>query len=192
MNILRTLVGLTAVACLSASGIGATPADPVDRFTAFAINMGDMTRAATAMIDIDISRWSTDAERDRLAAAIDQKRPDRMVSVLRDLPRVGVLHSPGAVGIPFYYGRKLVAPDKTEQILLITERPIDFQYAWSRPGVGNYPFMTVEMRLNAKGEGDGKISLATRIALSKEHGLVMMEGYDNLPIRLTQVKRAKQ
>ena len=60
MPSLRTLgVLLVSVGCLSATLLAQKP---VASYSAFAINMSGDSGAQTASLDIDIQRWSTDAE----------------------------------------------------------------------------------------------------------------------------------
>jgi hypothetical protein len=53
----------------------------------------------------------------------------------------------------------------------------------------NYPFTIVELRLNAEGEGEGKLSFATKITADKESGTIVLENYDIQPALLLGVKR---
>ena len=49
----------------------------------------------------------------------------------------------------------------------------------------------IELRLNADGEGEGNISLATKIIPDKENNVVTLENYDIQPMMLTNVKRER-
>ena len=49
----------------------------------------------------------------------------------------------------------------------------------------------IELRLNRNGEGDGKISVATKIIPDKEHNTVTLENWDLQPVMLTHVVREK-
>lgn len=190
VTIPRGVVPGVAALVLATSLIGArVTADPIDRFTAFAINMTDLSRAATAMVEIDIEQWSTDGDRDRLVKVLDKSQRD-FLSSLRAMPRAAVLRSPGSFGIEFRYAHRVVLPDKSEHILLIAQRPIDLHFDAQRPGVGSYPFAMAELRIDPKGEGAGKLSLATKLTANPEKGFMRGEDYDRQPMSLTQVKRA--
>lgn len=182
--------GVVALVLATSLAGARVTADPIDRFTAFAINMTDLSRAATAMVEIDIERWSNDAERDRLLKLLNDKTQREFLTALRALPRAAVLRSPGGFAIEFRYAHRLVLPDKSEHILLIAQRPIDLQFQTQRPGVSSYPFSMVEFRIDSKGEGEGKLSLATKITASTDKGFVRGQDYDRQPMTLTQVKRA--
>jgi hypothetical protein len=191
VTILRGVVPGVAALGLATSLIGArVTADPVDRFTAFAINMTDLSRAATAMVEIDIEQWSSDADRDRLLKILNGKGQREFLTALRAMPRAAVVRSPGGFGLDVRFAHRMVLPDRTEHILLIAQRPIDLQFEAQRPGVGSYPFAMAELRIEPKGEGEGKLSLATKLTGNPEKGFVRGQDYDRQPMSLTQVKRA--
>ena len=80
-------------------------------------------------------------------------------------------------------------PDGTERIVLVTDRPMSF---WERRDGGrstDYPFTVIELRLQPNGEGEGKVSVATRISVSRNERLVVLENYDDQPVGLRGVKR---
>ena len=72
------------------------------------------------------------------------------------------------------------------RILVGTERPMSFREISRGTESSEYPVTIVEMRLDAKGEGHGRLSLATRIVGDADR--VELENYDTAPIRLTKIK----
>jgi hypothetical protein len=115
-----------------------------------------------------------------------------LLEALRAMPRAGVVRSPGSFGIELRYAYRVVSPDKTETIVLLAQRPIDAQFQAQRPGVTNYPFTMAELKLDAKGEGEGALSLATKLTAASERGFARGQDYDKQPMALTQVKRANK
>src|SRR5688572_29159859 len=60
---LATFLALGAAGVVSVASVWA--AKPIERLTAFAVDMSNLTtRARTGTVDIAIERWSTDQERD--------------------------------------------------------------------------------------------------------------------------------
>jgi hypothetical protein len=49
----------------------------------------------------------------------------------------------------------------------------------------------IELRLNADGQGEGKMSVATKIIHDKDHNTITLENYDIQPVQLTNVKRVR-
>jgi hypothetical protein len=45
--------------------------------------------------------------------------------------------------------------------------------------------------LNKDGEGEGKMSIATKIIADKENNIVTLENYETSPVMLTNVKRER-
>jgi hypothetical protein len=46
----------------------------------------------------------------------------------------------------------------------------------------------IDIRITRSGEGEGLLSVATRIIIDPDDGLVDVEGYDTLPVKLTHVR----
>src|SRR5207244_11194829 len=59
-------------------------------------------------------------------------------------------------------------PDGGERVVMTTDRYIGFWEAANRPRSIDYPFTLIELHINANGEGEGKMSLATKITADKE------------------------
>ena len=82
-------------------------------------------------------------------------------------------------------------PDGGERVVLVTDRRIGFWEAANQPRSIDYPFTVIELRLNRDGEGEGKMSIATKIIADKENNIVTLENFETQPVRLTNVKREK-
>lgn len=159
-----------------------------ERFIANAVNMN---RGAAGNIEIVVERWSTDANRDKLMKVMMDKGPDKLLDVLQDMPRMGYFRAPGQVGIDIHFARRLPLPEGGERVVLVTDRRIGFWEAANQPRSIDYPFTVIELRLNRDGEGEGKMSLATKIIADKENNIVTLENYDTQPVMLNNVKREK-
>ena len=75
-------------------------------------------------------------------------------------------------------------PEGGRRIVVITDRYIGFQEARAQPRTMDYPFTLIEMRVNKDGEGEGKMSVATKIAFDKKEKQVELENYSSEPVRL--------
>jgi hypothetical protein len=162
-----------------------------ERFTAFAVNL-DSTAVAPAgagVVEMVVERYSTDAERDRLMKALMEKGPEKLLDTLQSLPRVGYIRTPNSIGYDLRYARKAPLPEGGERVVLATDRYIGFWEAANRPRTIDYPFTIIELRLNRDGVGEGKMSLATRITVDKEHQQIELENYGSQPVLLKTVRR---
>src|SRR5438874_1827642 len=102
---------LTPVLMLALAGWGVrvaaiqTQGKP-ERFTALAINFDAPPGAVSTTVDINVNRWSTDAERTRFLTTLLEKGPDKLLDTLRDMPTVGNIRTPDSVGYDLHYARR--------------------------------------------------------------------------------------
>lgn len=159
-----------------------------ERYVANAINMN---RGAAGTIEIVVNRWSTDAQRDRLMSVMMSKGPEKLLDALQDMPRMGYIKTPDSIGWDLHFTRKIPGEDGGERVILVTDRRIGFWEAANRPRSIDYPFTVIELRLNRDGEGEGKLTVATKIIPDKKNNIVTLENYDIQPVLLTNVRREK-
>jgi hypothetical protein len=159
-----------------------------ERFTALAVNV---TGGGTAPIEIAVNRWSTDRERDRLLKTLLEQGPDKLLDVLTDTPKVGFIRQTSSIGWDLRYARHTALPDGGETVVVATDRPIGMWEAVNRPRTIDYPFTLVELHLNAGGEGEGKMSYATKITADKKTNSIVLENWGTSPVLLQGVRRVK-
>ena len=178
-----------AIATLLLSHAGAAQTNgTAERFTAMAVNM---ERGGSATIEIVVNRWSTNAEREKLMSVLMEKGPDKLLDVLQSMPRVGYFRNLQSIGYDIHYSAKTNLPDGGERVVLATDRRIGFWEASNRPRSIDYPFTVIELHLNGDGEGEGKMSIATKITADKESNTIVLENYGTQPVLLQSVKREK-
>ena len=172
---------LAVVQAASAQTIG----EPI-RLTAFAVNMGSgPTGANTVLIQID--RWSTEAERDKLRTTFLEKGPQKLLDALQDTKRVGFMRLPNSIGYDLRAAREDPLEEGGKRILILTDRRIGFREAANQARTMDYPFTLIEIRLNKDGVGEGKMSVATKITWNEKKNVVELENYGIEPVRLTKV-----
>ena len=185
----RTICSALAVGlAISLSVSGQVQQSGPERFTALAVNM---ERGGSGPVEIVVNRSSTEGERDRLLQTLLDNGPDKLLDVLRDMPRVGYIRTPESIGYDIHYARRAPLPDGGERVVLVTDRRIGFWEASNRPRSIDYPFTVIELHLNPDGEGEGKISVATKITADKENQIVTLENYATQPVLLQSVKRER-
>jgi hypothetical protein len=178
---------VAALTVLSLGGRAQTLGSP-ERFTALAVNQD---AGSTTSIEIVVERWSTDAERDRLLKTLLDNGPDKLLDVLQDVPKVGYVRTTTSVGWDLHYARHIMLPDGGEQVTIATDRPVNFWETRNQARTLDYPFSVIELRLKANGEGEGKLSIATKIVADKENNTIVLENYGTQPALLQGVKREK-
>ncbi len=183
--IVAAFVGVAAWSVLTFAQTNGTP----ERFTATAVNMNRGGGAGT--LQIVVNRWSTEAEREHLVSVLLNDGESKLLSALQKSKKVGFIRSPNSIGWDLRYASKRPLPDGGEQIVIATDRPIGFREAVNQPRSIDYPFTVIEMHLNAEGEGNGTMSVATKIVGDKETKTIQLENYQTSPVMLTTVKREK-
>ena len=180
---------ISTVALLTGSAVAGQVASnsATERFTANAVNISNVGRTGATPLDVVIERWSTDSERDRLMEIFKSKGPDALLEALRDLPRVGYLRTPDSLAYDLHYALELPGEEGGRRIVLATDRPIGFWEAANRPRTIDYPFTLIELRLGKNGEGEGKLSIATKLTLNGN--VLVLENYANQPVMLNSVRK---
>lgn len=196
---------------------GTPPAGPVLRLTATSANV----TGAPDSIRIDILRWSTDAEREKLMSAWNLKggtvvrgtpgraggrggrgapeadasppTPDAALSsALKTTATVGYLWSSEVAGYALRYAGQVTGADGLERIILVTHRRLGaVNELWKPTGGGSpapYDFSVIELRVNKKGEGEGKASITGKVAPDSAAKMIGLENYEALPVVFNSVK----
>lgn len=163
------------------------------RYTANAVSLGGpRTPSGTAQLDIVIERWSVDAERERLLAALKKTNDqEQLLQTLQNLEPVGYIRTPQSLGYELRYANRAPAENGGERVFIATDRPIGFWEAANRPRSIEYPFTFIELRLDQNGRGEGKLSLASRVLPSSDGKIIELENYAAQPVMLNNVKRQK-
>jgi hypothetical protein len=134
------------------------------------------------------------AERNRAEDAPPPPTPEStLATALKQAGSVGYLWSSEIAGYALRYAGKVAGPDGSERIILITDRRLGkTNDLWTPAGsatASNYEFSVIELRVNAKGEGEGRISLTGKVAPDSAAKIVTPEDYNALPVVLKNVKR---
>lgn len=167
------------------------------QISAFAVSMGTTATGSTAVVDMHITNWSTAAERSRLIDTMVEKGPDAALRQLQKLAVKGRFRLPSLtgpdpaqlrLGHDLRYAFQTPLEDGGRRIVVITDRYIGFREASNQPRTVDYPFTLIEIRVNAKGEGTGKMSVATKITFDRKDQRIELENWSSEPVRLNQVK----
>jgi len=190
MHTHRNLI-TAAIVMVSAITIGAQAGVSLPaHFSAIAMSTGDaVSRPVADQVQIDITRWSSAAETERLMTVLREKGADKMLDDLREMHAVGTIRTPGSLAYDLHYAHVDAGEDGGYKVLLATDRPISFWEAVNRPRTIDYPFTFIELHLDKNGEGEGKLALATKISLSRDGKSIELENYQTQPIMLNEVKR---
>jgi len=155
---------------------------PIEIFKAFAVQMQS---GRAGVVEIRITRWSTDEERQRLLDVLKEQGQPAMIADLQKMPQVGYIKMPNTMGVALFYARSTELPDGTRQVVLGTDRAIGV--AANAPTLSQYDASVIELHLPAGGgKGEGKIVLAAKASVGKD-GKVQISNYSGEPVRLKDV-----
>jgi hypothetical protein len=116
-----------------------------------------------------------------------------LARALQETTTVGYLWSSEIAGYALRFAAKEAKPDGSQRIVLITDRRLGAMNQLWKPtfeGAPNdYEFSVIELRLNAKEEGEGKVSFAGKVAPDAGAGIVAIENYEALPVVLANVRK---
>ena len=156
-----------------------------ERFTAVAVaNNG--RASGSGIVQIDITRWSTAAERTSLLAVLKKDGAAKLLDALQDTRPVGIIKTPDSLGYDLHYANQTPLPDGGRRIVIATDRPIGFWEASHRPRTIDYPFTVIQMEIDKDGKGKGTLSYATKIIPAGD--TIVLENFGIQPVMLTEIK----
>ena len=159
------------------------------RFTATAVSLGGpLSAAGTDRVDIIIERWSTPQERSELLTALKEQSAEMLLEKLRAQQTVGRISTTGNVGHELRYASE--EHDKEHggrRIFIATDRPVAFWENVAQPNLSQYPFTFVELRIDRKGHGEGKLALATQLSVAGN--VIELVNYTLQPLALAEVRQ---
>jgi len=131
------------------------------------------------------------------AGAADAAQPQTpetaLAAALQSAKTMGYLWSSESAGYSLRYAYRLPQPDGSERIIFATDRRLGaWNDLWKPTGGATatpYEFTVIELRLNAKGLGEGKTSLTGKVTMDAAAKTIALDGYSMLPIVFKDVKR---
>lgn len=167
-------------------GVTAQTLGEPEEFTAVAIVNNNLGSGA-GMVDIRISRWSTEAERTMLVSTLLEKGPDALLRELQKQRSVGTIKTPDSLAYDLRYSQQTPGEDGGRRIVLGTDRPIGFWEASHQPRTIQYPFTVIQMQIGRDGMGTGTLSYATKVIAHEN--TIELENYATSPIMLTRIEQ---
>src|SRR5215207_1986469 len=190
-SVFAAAVSVSIVALTAAIPAAQSNMPRPEKYTAFAVDTSNTApRANATTVDIQINRWSTDAERDQLLQVFRDKGQDALLSALQKLPVVGAIRTPGSLNYDIHFARQRAEAEGGRMIFLMTDRYIWAWEAMNRPRTIDYPFTLIQLQLDKDGRGVGKASIATQITQEPD-GTIVLENFSNQPVMLNEVKPVK-
>jgi hypothetical protein len=144
--------------------------------------------SAAASVQIDIRRYTPDAERTAVENALKGGGYPAFLTALRKAPEVGTV-SMGTQKWAIRWAREQPTP-QGRTIVVVTDKPIFFlggARANAKPRAG-YEVGLIRMQVDNAGIGTGEMAAAARVKPGGETG-VQVDDYADQPLTLTGVAR---
>jgi len=144
--------------------------------------------SAAASVQIDIRRYTPDAERTAVENALKGGGYPAFLTALRKAPEVGTV-SMGTQKWAIRWAREQPTP-QGRTIVVVTDKPIFFlggARANAKPRAG-YEVGLIRMQVDNAGMGTGEMAAAARVKPGGETG-VQVDDYADQPLTLTGIAR---
>jgi hypothetical protein len=174
-----------------------------ETYEAFAVAMGTsnppvIPPGMSTTLQINVTRWTTDEEREKLFAILIEKGQEDLVEALQDSEETGFVRvtGRGAGRNPFpserlRYARQWDLGEGKRRIVLAMDRYISFYEARTQPRWRDYDMTLIVMDLDAEGNGEGQLAMGVRLAVDLEKKTLVVENFGTEPVRLTKIRRMK-
>jgi hypothetical protein len=170
-------------------------------YKAFAVNMSNVGAGTSAVVEVHVTRWSTEAERQALLTTLIEKGQEEFVKALRKEKEAGWFRSTARAGarsafpsVRLHYAHQYEEGGK-RHMTLVTDRPIGGREAVRDARTLEYDVTTILLEVPAeegsKEKGKGQFIVGMNLGFDKEKKKLVIESYATEPIRLTEVHRTK-
>jgi len=186
--VLATSIALAAGLAFLAAERGEAAGKLVEQFVCNAVNMSGVGARKSGTVLIGIERWSSDEERELLRNTFLQKGQDALLGALQSVkPRVGYMRVSNSLAWDLMYARSTKNEDGTRRVFLATDRRVAFGEVAGSTRSLDYAFTLVEIHFDAKGEGEGKLSLGVKLDVDPKTNQIEIENYAQRPVDLINV-----
>lgn len=186
---LQMLGPIVLVMSLGTSGMAQSQSKGApETFTANLHVTGATAGAGAATIQVNIQRYTPDADRKAVEGALKSGGYPAFLTALRKAPEVGTVTA-GDQKWAIRWAREQTTA-KGRRIVVVTDKPIFFVGGGrvdAKPRAG-YEVAVIEMQLDDVGLGNGSMAAAARVKPDGEGGVVI-DDYAEKPIKLTSVVR---
>lgn len=118
---------------------------------------------------------------------------EALTNAITKAPTIGYIWTDEVTGYSIKYAQRFPLQGGGERIILATSRRLGmYTTAWTpvpATAAKDLAFSLIELRVNAKGTGEGKASLTTGVVVDSEAKTIALENYAGAPVVLQNVKR---
>ncbi len=167
-------------------------------YTAFGVAMGP---GVSGVLNIHITRWSTDEERQALIECLIENGQEKMVELLRKQKETGWTRTQSGAGMRgwpstrLHYAYQFAQPDGKRIVVLVTDRNMGTAEVMRNTRSTDYEISAIMMELqkgeDGKEKGQGTLLRAAELGFDKEKKTIEIENLGTQPVRLPNITREK-
>lgn len=180
----RKITTCTLAALLLAAIAGAQTAPEMFRGNLLDTNM--VSRGTATFLTLQVDRWGTPEEASTYLQVIKEKGQKGLQEAFWDAKEVGWIRIGSQLGYPIVFARSIETPDG-RVVRAFTDRPISFFELRNNLRSTDYPLGIVELKLDAKGKGEG-VLIAAASAKFDDQGQLEVENFGTQPYKIVNVK----
>jgi hypothetical protein len=186
-----TIVGMMVFALLAPQKPGAVrrPTAP-ETFRARASATDSTGASGSQYVDIQITKYSADADRDAIASALKSGGYSALLTALRKAPAVGTVKI-GTDTFVIRWARERRSGENRRTISVVTDQPLHFVGGGSvnaKPREG-YELAVLQFDMDDAGVGRGTMAAAAKIKPGGPNGFEV-DDYAEQPIKLVNISRS--
>ena len=178
-----------AVLLILVHGAAVSAQAPREEFSATLSNISNVGGVGLTPLTIRITRWTSDADHERMMELLRDKGQDAFLRALTDQDAVGSIATPVSLKYDFFYAREEPLAEGGRKIFMITDRPMDIYERLNATRSRDYPFTVIEITLDKEGRGQG--TLAQLVQLRLLGNFLGIENLATSPMKLADVKKVK-
>jgi hypothetical protein len=162
------------------------PASAQERYSAFAVNLGEGS-FQTTLVEVSVERWSDAAEQAKYLELLRTQGALALYEALRNAGRAGHLSMPGRLEIDVEYAETTTRADGSRRMLLVGYRNVGLGEQGGNTSRSRFRFVVIELRLKPKGDGDGVLAMQADLSIGK-NGELRYQDFTSPSIQLKKVK----
>jgi len=169
-----------------------SPQEEIDeRYTAFAVSMGNVATGRRGRVEFFITRWTPDDERNVLGNALLEGGNDGLRRAFDDTEEVGRVRVGTRLAYPLFYAREIMLDSGIRRIVLATNRQIPFIESWANPRTRDYDISLMILDLDEEDSGSGQAAVGVQFGVNPDNNVLEITNFGSEPVRLTNITRRR-
>lgn len=169
-------------------GTTAFPEDEQKMKETYYANAFALGRGLASQLQINITRWTTDEERETLLKTLVEQGQEAMLKILEKQEETGFLRLPNTMGYRLYYAHQ-VQDGTNRRIVVATDRPVAMAEAWHDGRSMDYAITLLQLQLDENNQGEGWMGFAVKLKVDQKKKELGIETYGTDAVQLKNVRK---